>query len=239
MIFPKRFFELNWRFALRVAEVSNRPLAGVLLDCTHFYVRFKLGRSFDAAHPVWQEYLRGLEQAQDPVEWTYQLYLQRQAQGGIRPDEPAFGCFSYTLLPGQKIRVHFHNAEAGAMSPLDQERVQYRIAELTAMFARIKDREIGVTNVIGCSWLYNRAAYRRLFPPVYLSTARISDNEFRYLTLWGQFIARDGQVKEDLATEFINRLYSQRVMDGLHYCFPFQALRLECEIQPFFMFYGV
>ena len=48
--FSKEFFDLQIRFAGRVAELSGMPLAQALLDYTNFYVRFGLGRDFDAAN---------------------------------------------------------------------------------------------------------------------------------------------------------------------------------------------
>src|SRR5512135_2967693 len=109
MQYPKRFFDISWQFAVKAASVSHRPLADVLLDHTNFYIRFGLGREFNPANAVWCEYLHGLDQAADPVERTYQFYLQQQATTRPSLNEPTFGCFSYSLLSPQRIRLHFHN----------------------------------------------------------------------------------------------------------------------------------
>lgn len=239
MIFPKRFFELNWLFALKIAAVWRRPLTDVLLDHTHFYIRFNLGRSFDPAHPTWQAYLRGIEQPGDPIEWTYQFYLAHEAQAVARPDEPTFECFSYTVLPGLRIRLHFHNAETEDCSPLSWERLPARIAELSAMFAHIRAHVDQPTTVVGGSWLYNIDAYRRLFPLAYLASAHVATNEFRYLTLWGQFLDRRGQVKEQLATRFVEDLNQANNLRDLEKCFPFQVLHLESSVQQFYSYYGI
>ena len=106
-----------------------------------------------------------------------------------------------------------------------------RLAELKAMFAHLRG-EVGTAGtVIGASWLYNLEAYRRLFPPEYLQTARTGGDDFAYLPLWGQFVDHAGCVKEGLATEFLERLGRQRSMDGIERCFPFQVLHLESPIE--------
>jgi hypothetical protein len=238
VIFPRRFFELNWLFALRVEVLSQRPLAGALLDHTHLYIRFDLGRGFDPTQSTWQEFLRGIDLSGDPIEWTYQFYLTHQAPDSQRPDEPMFGCFSYTVLPGQRIRLHFHNAETQDTSPLSQERLPARIAELTAMLTHIKAHVDQPTTLIGGSWLYNVDAYRRLFPPAYLASAHVAKDEFQYLTLWGQFLDRRGQVKAPLAVHFSECLNQTRDVSDLTNCFPFQVLHLESSIQQFYSFYG-
>jgi hypothetical protein len=149
-----------------------------------------------------------------------------------------FGCFSYTVLPGQRIRLHFHNAETQDTSPLSQERLPARIAELTAMLTHIKAHVDQPTTLIGGSWLYNVDAYRRLFPPAYLASAHVAKDEFQYLTLWGQFLDRRGQVKAPLAVHFSECLNQTRDVSDLTNCFPFQVLHLESSIQQFYSFYG-
>jgi hypothetical protein len=52
MDYSKEFFEIQLRFARKVAEVSPQSLENTLLHYTNFYIRFGLGRDFDAANPV-------------------------------------------------------------------------------------------------------------------------------------------------------------------------------------------
>ena len=77
MGYSRDFYALNLSFANRVAQVASMPLEQALIKTTNLYVRFGLGRNLDYSHPVWQEYLSGLEQSADAIEWTYQFWLMR------------------------------------------------------------------------------------------------------------------------------------------------------------------
>ena len=84
-----------------------------------------------------------------------------------------FGCFSYSRLSGDRIRLHFENADTDGHSSLAIERRGQRLADLTGLFGHVK-RTLGESvQVVGASWLYNLDAYRRLFPIRYLATARV------------------------------------------------------------------
>jgi hypothetical protein len=239
MPYPRWFFEINLRFAQKVAEVAGPPLDSALLHYTNLYIRFGLGWDLSAANPIWQEYVGGLQQAEDRVVWTYHFYLKRQQLAAPQAVHWPFGCFSYTVLDGYRIRLHFHNNEPPERSPLSKERARQRLAELKSMFAHIKQEVNDPTSVIGASWLYNLEAYRRLFPPAYLATAQVGSHGFPYLPLWGQFIDHRGHVKEDLAAQFLECLDRQHDLSSIEKCFPFQVLHLESSVQEFYQFYGV
>ena len=237
--YPRRFFEINILFAQRIAEVSNQALDDALLNYTILYTRFGLGRDFDPANPTWQEYLGGLHRAKDLTEWTVRFYLARPAQADLPADQPDFGCFSYAVWPDNRIRLHFHNAETPENSPLSRHRIDVRLSELRQMFAYVKRHIENPTTVVGGSWLYNIEAYRRLFPPAFLATAQVSDADFPFLALWGQFLDRNWQIKEDLAGQFLDCLKARCDLEGVKRCFPYPVRRLECPVQCFYAFYGV
>ena len=239
MIYAKAFFDLQLRFAEKAAILSGRPLAHALLDYTNLYIRFGLGRDFDPAHPTWQEFLAGLKTRSDAREWTYEFYLTRALGSGQPAVTARVGCFAYAPLDAGRIRLHFRNAEPNGHSPLAAERVSLRQAELAALFARVKRTEPRPLRVVGASWLYNLAAYRRLFPPSYLATARVLGPRFRHMPLWGQFLDRHGAVRENVAREFRDRLERQSSLERLEQCFPFQALAVEAPVQNFYDFYGI
>lgn len=239
MNYPKQFFEINLRFAQRVADISGQPIESALLHYTNLYIRFGLGRDFAATNSIWQEYLEGLYQVEDTAEWTYRFYLKRQQRVASQLHDSPFGCFSYTIVDGNRIRLHFHNNEASEHSPLSQDQMSKRLAELKNMFAHIKQGVSGSTSVIGVSWLYNLEAYRRLFPPVYLATAQVGGYDFPYLPLWGQFIDHSGRVKEGLVARFLECLDKQHRLEEIEKCFPFQVLHLESSIQDFYRFYSM
>jgi hypothetical protein len=236
--FTQAFFELNFRFAERITEVTGLEFATSLLRYTHLYIRFGLGRSFDPANPVWQAYILGLSQAAEPVMWTYQFYMQRHAQT-TRPEASPFGCFSYAVWSNNRIRIHFHNAEDASHRPLSKERMNIRLAELCQMFTDIRRKVPNATSVIGGSWLYHLEAYQRLFPPEFIKTAHLGEDEFPYLALWGQFLAWDGGVKNDMAQSFLNCLQQQITLVGIEGCFPFSVLRVAYAVEAFYEFYQV
>ncbi len=196
------FFDVQLRFAGRVAQVSSYTLEEAILNFTNIYPQC-LGRSFDTAHPAWQAYLEGLRQAPDPAVWTHAFYeSQREATAA-----PSGRCFQHTYLPDEHvIRLHFTNRDTSSYGPLSQQRRRARLLELKALFAEDHSTDIRMPGWSdGRSWLYNLDAYRRLFPPQYAHLAmEIADGEFQFLSLWGQFLQRDGQVRPSLVDPFLS-----------------------------------
>jgi hypothetical protein len=239
VIYAKAFFDLQLQFANKVTALSGLPLERVLFEYTNLYIRFALGRNFDPAHPTWQEYVAGLRDTNDSCEWTYRFYLTRSEAMAEPPVVATFGCFSYALLQGERIRLHFRNAETGGHSPLGIERLGQRLADLTALFGHVKRTRHEPLQVVGASWLYNLDAYRRLFPVSYLATARVIDRRFQHLPLWGQFLDRYGEVKESMTRPFLERLERQSSLDSLDRCFPFQVLSVEASVLEFYDLYGI
>jgi hypothetical protein len=239
MVYAKAFFDLQLEFARKVAVLSGLPLEPVLLRYTNFYIRFGLGRDFDAAHPTWQAYLIGLQDAQDQPDWTYSFYLMHSERLAGPPVEATFGCFSYALSRGDRIRLHFQNADTQGHSSLGIACLGQRRADLTALFQHVKRTLPEQVRVTGVSWLYNLEAYRRLFPASYVATARVINDRFQAMPLWGQFLDRYGGVKEMMTRPFLARLDRQTSLEGLHECFPFQVLTVEAPVLEFYDFYGL
>ena len=239
MIYAKVFFDLQLQFAHKVTVLSGRPLARALLECTNLYVRFGLGRDFDPAHPTWREYLAGLQDTNDSREWTYRFYLARPEAMAAPTTVATFGCFSYARLRGDRIRLHFQNAETDGHSPLGIERLGQRLADLAALFEHVKRTLRQPLQVVGASWLYNLDAYRRLFPAPYLATAHVIHHRFQHMPLWGQFLDRHGEIKESMTRPFLERLERQSSVDSLDQCFPFQVLAVEASVLEFYDFYGI
>ena len=213
------------------------PVAQALLGYTNLYIRFGLGRDFDPAHPIWREYVAGLEAADDPGEWTYRFYLGREAAAAPPGVVATRGCFSYARPSGDVIRLHFQNAEIAGHSPLGRDRAGQRMADLAALFGHVKRTQDPPLRVLGVSWLYNLDAYRRLFPPSYIASARVAEPpRFRHMPLWGQFLDRYGQVRASPARQFLERLERQPSLDGLGRCFPLQALGVAAPVQEFYDF---
>jgi hypothetical protein len=239
VIYAKRFFDIQLQFAHKVTALSGLPLARALLEYTNLYIRFGLGRDFDPAHPTWREYLAGLQDTSDNREWTYRFYLTRSGAMAAPSVEATFGCFSYALLSGDRIRLHFRNAETEDISPLGAERRDQRLADLTALCGHVKRMLREPLRVVGASWLYNLDAYRRLFPPSYLATARVICHRFQHMPLWGQFLDRHGEIREHVTRPFLERLEHQSSLDSLDQCFPLPVLSVETSVLEFYNFYGI
>ena len=214
-------------------------MASALLDYTNFYIRFGLGREFDAAHPIWREYLNGLEHSANRGDWTFRFYRACRQDVGPPSVIASVGCFSYARWGDDHIRLHFHNAETEGHSPLALERHEHRRTELRTLFSMVRQSEHAQARVVGASWLYNIAAYRRLFPEAYLATAMATGPRFRNMPLWGQFLDRHGAVKQSLAAPFLSRIASQSSLAGISQCFRFQALELEAPVSAFYDFHGL
>ena len=239
MIYANAFFDLQLRFARKVSLLSGLPLARALLEYTNLYIRFGLGRGFDPAHPTWQEYLAGLSDARDLGEWTFAFYSRRPDAMAAPSVVATFGCFSYARPSAERIRLHFENTETDGQSPLAAERVPQRSAELAALFAHVKGSPGPPPRVRGVSWLYNLAAYRRLFPGPYVATAQPVAGRFQHMPLWGQFVDRHGAIKDRTARQFLDRVERQASPDGLDRCFPLQPLSVEAPAQDFYDFYRI
>lgn len=227
------FFDVQLRFANSITRVSLFSFEEAIFRFTNIYLQF-LDRSFDPAHSVWQTYLEGLRLASDQALWTYTFYERRRQSVSSSP----YGCFQYTYLANEHtIRLHFTNADASGYGPLGRDRMPARLQELKALFTEIKQRYADAQYVRGVSWLYNLEAYKRLFPPQYTSSMKIIDGEFQYLALWGQFLLRNGLIREPLASSFLSCCGQQCSQTGLLRCFPYSVLQPSCPITVFYEFF--
>lgn len=239
MHFGQAFFDLQLRFAHRVATLADMPLAQALLDYTNLYVRWGLGRGFDAAHPVWQAYLCGLAPSLAAnQEWTWHVYQGRRAHDVPAPAAASVGCFSYAPEGPGQIRLHFHNADTSGQSPLAASRREHRAQELAALFDLVQRNEPPGVRVRGTSWLYQIEAYRRLFPAGYLATA-MPVQRFRNMPLWGQFLDRHGALKPEIAEPFVQRMERAADLHGLTACFALQPLALDAPVEVFWSGHGI
>ena len=227
--YSKEFFGLQILFARKVRDLSGMPLERALLGYTNLYVRFGLGRDFDPDHVGWRSYLAGLD-GQEALEWTYRVY-STDPETWTSPTIAAFsGCFSYAIVGPRRIRLHFRNRDHAGGSSLALSRMAERRGELATLFQEA-GRTLGEdTEVAGASWLYNIEAYRRLFPPGYLASARV-EHFYRSMTLWGQFVDRRGQVKKDLAGKFAASLERLTEMSELATCFALPVLAVRAPVR--------
>jgi hypothetical protein len=239
MMLSKEFYALNLAFAQRVSQVGTIPIEQALLHYTNLYIRFQLGHSLDPNDQVWQEFLQGYSTAKDKADWTYHFAVFRQSFAQLHVSEPAFGCFSYTMLESGRVRLHFHNEERQDVSPLHVQCKQTRLDELQEMFTYIRKNENSAKSVIGCSWLYHLQAYRRLFPDKFIGSAQPGQGDYAYMTLWGQFLNRHGQVREAQKHIFLENLERRTTLEEVLNSFPMNVLYLEAALDSFYPLYGI
>jgi hypothetical protein len=238
--FSREFIALTLDFACHVERIKVVPLEQALLHFTPLYLSFGLPRDFDQLNPIWRAFLAGLARHQEPVDWAYRYYLQRQAHGREDLDlDPTFGCFYYALWPENRVRIHFRNGEETNRGPLSRARRPQRLAELAAMFRHLRRVLPPAATVVGGSWLYNIEAYRSLYPPEFLASSRVGADEYQFIAHWGQFLDRHGEVRPMMVRTFMDRLARQASAEGLPQCFPYRVLRLESSIYAFYDFYGI
>ena len=235
MNFAPSFFDVQLRFADKVAQVCTMSMEEAVFSCTNIYLQL-IDRSFDPAHPVWQAYLEGLRKAQDRAEWTAEFYRMRR--DASTSSMPPSGCFSYGYLAEERVvRIHFMNRDLSGYGPLSRVRMPVRLDELRALFAEVRTQHPEALTVRGNSWLYNVDAYKRLFPPQYTQEMKTGEEELQFLARWGQLVQRDGQVRKDLAASFLDCVDRQETWEGLNACFRYQVWSPQCAITHFYEWY--
>lgn len=238
--YSQRFFEVQLIFARAVAALAHQPFSEAVLRYTALYRILNVDGQLDPTQPVWQAYVRGLGDARRDAGWTHHFYLDHRHLAPTFNGERLWGCFSYDYLADRRtIGLHFSHQDTSGYGPLSRQRRVVRMDELRAMFGHIKRVHPDATSVTGGSWLYNRDAYRRLFPPAYVQSARVGIPGFRYRNLWGQFLRHDGQVNEDVAAPFLQNVGQLRGIERASQCFPYQVLDVHGPILDFYTFYRI
>lgn len=240
----KDYFDIQLAFAKVVNEKTGISLDKVLFTHTNFFRQFGLGNvsSMDESNPSWQEYIKGvtsLQHQNEITDYTYEFYL-RSPEGKKRP-KLIFGCFNCDPINEQDgvVYLHFYNVDKDGTSPLSANKIEKRKSELRDMFSYIKHMYPGAKIVRGGSWLHSLEAYRRLFPPAYNDSRRpVTADRFQGTSYWGQFLKHDGQIRDNLREEFLDRLQE---IDPSHIAdaFPMRKFRTEAPIEDFYSFYGV
>ncbi len=237
MAFSSGFYALNLAYAWRIQSVTGIPLESALRQYTNLFIRFGLGNSLEPNQPIWREFIAGLVGGSQDVELAYQFGRRYGCPREAGASRATFGCFSYTVWDGTRLRLHFHNNEVTDTSPLSEERRATRQEELCKMFSFVRKNDSKLETVVGGSWLYYLEGYRRLFPLAFLSTARQGAEDYPYLTLWGQFLDRHGEVRPGPAQQFMEGLERQTTLAGLLDCFPLKVQYLEAPLGIFYDYY--
>lgn len=236
MTWSLAFVDLVLRFAKVAADIDGVSFEESLLRNTPLYLNFGLDRSFDPADPAWQQFLTGYQNASEPRVWTYSFYL---AHARTYPDSP-FGCFSYHYeSETQCVRLHFGDRDSRTGGSLSVASRQTRRDELQALFRTVRLHLPEAEVVRGRSWMYNLPAYRCLFPPEYVATSDPTEPELQFMSLWGQFLDRTGNLRPMAADTFLRRIAAASTSGELLRSFPLPVLATRCSIQCFYEFHGV
>ncbi|MEO2003245.1 MAG: hypothetical protein ABGY41_04030 [Candidatus Poribacteria bacterium] len=240
--YAREFFDLQVTFGRKVAEIQGVPLTDLLMEWTIIRQLLHLRVSPTTPNAVWSEYIKGVEAGDDPAAAAHALYTRRLAEGARDEDEPRYwGCFchAYPWRGEPTVGMHFGNRDLTSHGTLSRERMPARMSELRAMFSHIREAHPDAVTVRGSSWMHNIPAYQRLFPPEYVASAEPHGHETGFWALWGQFIARDGGLRESTVRPFLANLRTQTTVDGCLRCFPYEVLKPRCDIGAFYRFYAV
>lgn len=222
-LYSMDFFDLQLRFAAKVAELSGLPFTETVGSHTNIYVRLGMGPRLDHANPDWLEYVSALATARNPTAWTYEVH-RRRAHLPTGPEVAAsVGCFSYAHFGPNRVRLHFHAGSQLSESPLSSANESLRRRELTTLLLQVATLGSDV-QVVGASWLYNLSSYRRLFPEPYLSSLKPVDHPYQRMPLWGQFLNRDRTVRAGAARYFQSHAAKAVSLTELSSCFAYRVL---------------
>ena len=239
--YPARFFEAQLTFARQVAEITAQPFDTAVLRFTALYRILGLDPPFDPAQPLWREFAALLDMSAQMDELTRQaraFYLARFDHIPRMSANRHWGCFAFDYdATVQRVRLHFSQQDRSGLGPLSHKRILVRLAELRAMFGHIHETLPEAHQVAGGSWLYNREAYTRLFPPSFRASATVDAPHYQFRGLWGQFLRHDLTPNEALVGVFLERVQQMNREQDMARCFPYQSLLTHAPIVDFYTFY--
>jgi hypothetical protein len=242
MVYPKEFFTLIYKYALKYSEISNEDILEVILNRTPFY--YAIGNhswETDNQSKLWLEYVQGIKEGKSPDTLAYEMYMSHLEE---YPNMKYFGCFRYHYVIDKEgdpvVKLHFENYDKSPYGPLSKERKDYRIKDLKEMFSDIKKKHPDTQYVQGGSWLYNYESYKRLFPKTYTTDMPIGKKvNTSVFVIWGPFVNSEGQLKEDMVNDFLKKIETAKTTEELLDAFPLKGYFPKGKIEDFYTFYGI
>ena len=239
------YFEAQLRLAVRMAELTGRPVGEMAFEHTNLNRRFGLGfAGIVPPTPAWLAYAERVEAAPDlaaQVEVSRAMFAQSEDEVLPRPGQAGFGCFAYDPPVEGVAHIHFYNLDTDAAGgPLASAKIDRRKADLGALTAHIRAHHPDTTTIRGGSWLYNIEAYRRLFPPDYTASRHIRPGPMHLTgtSSWGQLIDSREAIRPDVRDALMANLASLDPQAPWT-AFPYRVLRVEAPIESFVRFYGL
>lgn len=238
MRYSKDYFKIQLNFAERVSAITGKKIEETLFSYTAIPKAIGIkGWNFNEQDLLWQDFLKGFRASRDRLEYIYSLCHADQAPSGLRK---LFGCFWYEFDEEKnQIKIHFRNNDLVEPGALSKERFNTRKSELKEMFEEINEKYPQAETVVGFSWLYNIGSYTRLFPNEYSQNVLFSNDWFRSVALWGQFIYGNGEIREEVATNFNKCIQNKTTINELADCFPYKVLIPNAHIKNFYKFYNI
>jgi hypothetical protein len=227
-----------------MAVRAGVPLAEALARYTNLQRRFGLG-DIDAGPPPveWIGFTGEIEALTAPerrLAFTKSFYVTAP-EDIPPPNRRPFGCFSFDPPDAAGVvRIHLSNRDStGGVGPLSHAKRPRRLADLTTMFAAIRQAYPEARTVQGGSWLYNLEAYRRLFPAAYGDSRTPPEfARLRGTSSWGQFLDHSEALKPDLRAAFLRNIQTIDIAAPWR-AFPLPALSASAPIGLFYDLYGV
>jgi len=241
------YFEVQLRFAARMAELTGASLGEMALRHTNLHRRLGFGVNMpdqDGA-PGWEDYADKLQAAAGV---SAQVALSQATCVSNPPEQiplagqTGFGCFACDR-PGDDgvIRIHFFNADTDdAGGPLASGKIARRRAELKALTAHVREAHPQARLIRGKSWLYNLEAYRRLFPADYAASRAVWTGSLHLTgtSSWGQVIDSRERVRPQMRDALLANL--ERLDPQAPWlAFPLRVLGTEAPIDSFAAEYGL
>jgi hypothetical protein len=226
MDYQASFFQLQLQFAKEIARAKDLDFAHALLNYSPIF------RLIGADEALWIGYLEGLSSSENQASFTADYVREHR----FLPKREQFGCFAYALEQNDRqLRIHFDNVEG--KGALGKERIASRQAEIKAMLADAKTKHPQLETIRGGSWLYTLEAYKRLFPPKLIAELYVQEEEFQFLSLWGQCLLASGDANPQTSAYILQKAAVLKAEDDVQNCFPYQVLAYVGKLSDFEGFY--
>jgi hypothetical protein len=234
VVMLEEYFSLQLRFAERYATAAGLPFSVSIAHCTNLRRRLNLWEPAGASR--WNDLLARVGDSVDCRSEALSLCMEWYENRPRLATERSFGCFSFDPPDTSgALRIHFVPPENTSTSPLASANVGARVQELCALFSYVRRTERNVLSVRGVSWLYNRDAYRRLFPRSYAMSIQPIDVPLHLngSSTWGQVLNWRQEVKPDMRDALLARLATMRA-EAPWEAFPLQALTATSDVAEFY-----
>jgi len=232
VIYSKEFFKIQLAFAIRVKELKNISLEKALFDFTMLYKVLKLPRPIDPENKEWLAFVELFSIHELNVDKAFDFYRAtreiKHKSTDQKQTEKWFGYFRYEIeAEDAAISIHFDSGRNTDKSPYSRTEINERRNEVQQLLKDVVKSHPNIHNVRGAaSWMYNLPIFNELFPKEWINSATAVVDKFDSLALWGQFLRRDGTVREDIATAFYDSMEKATSEEQLYRSFPYKVFKL-------------